>query len=111
MKPRKKAPCLSKPINPIPSDAFFITKRSIFLNVLKKLLSIDEHLDSEKFSTCLRSLQYIELSNNKFTEPFINEMFSDQFDSLLSLVMDNNLFNHIPVILSNFRKLHRYRQG
>jgi hypothetical protein len=25
----------------------------------------------------LRSLQYIELSNNKFTEPFINEMFSD----------------------------------
>jgi hypothetical protein len=44
---------LSKPINPIPSDAFFITKRSIFLNVLKKLLSIDEHLDSEKFSTLI----------------------------------------------------------
>jgi hypothetical protein len=43
---------LSEPINPIPSDAFFITKRSTFLN-------------------------------------------------------DNNLFNHIPVILSNFRKLHR----
>ena len=54
----------------------------------------------------LRSLQYIELSNNKFTEAFINEMFSDQFDSLLSLVIDNNLFNHIPVILSNFQKLH-----
>ena len=34
-------------------------------------------------------------------------MFSDQFDSLLSLVIDNNLFNHIPVILSNFQKLHR----
>jgi hypothetical protein len=51
LKPRKKAPCLSEPINPIPSDAFFITKRSTFLNVLKKLLSIDEHLDSEKFST------------------------------------------------------------
>jgi hypothetical protein len=50
----------------------------------------------------LRSLQYIELSNNKFTEAFNNEMFSDQFDSLLSLVIDNNLFNHIPVILSNF---------
>ena len=55
----------------------------------------------------LRSLQYIELSNNKFTEAFINEMFSDQFDSLLSLVIDNNLFNHIPVILSNFQKLYR----
>jgi hypothetical protein len=41
-------PC---PINPIPSDAFFITKRSTFLNVLKKLLSIDEHLEREKFST------------------------------------------------------------
>ena len=47
----------------------------------------------------LRSLQYIELSNNKFTEPFTNEMFSDQFYYLLSLVIDNNLFNHIPVIL------------
>jgi F0F1-type ATP synthase delta subunit len=34
-------------------------------------------------------------------------MFSDQFESLLSLVMDNNLFNHIPVILSNFQKLYR----
>jgi hypothetical protein len=55
----------------------------------------------------LRSLQYIELSNNKFTEPFTNEMFSDQFDSLLSLVMDNNLLNHIPVILSNFQNLYR----
>jgi hypothetical protein len=51
LKPRKKAPCFSEPINPIPSDAFFITKRSTFLNVLKKLLSIDEHLNSEKFST------------------------------------------------------------
>jgi toll-like receptor 13 len=59
------------------------------------------------FLRSLRSLQYIELSNNKFTEPFTNEMFSDRFDSLLSLVIDNNLFNHIPVILSNFRKLHR----
>jgi hypothetical protein len=54
----------------------------------------------------LRSLQYIELSNNKFTEPFTNEMLSDQFDSLLSLVMDNNLLNHIPVILSNFQNLY-----
>jgi hypothetical protein len=35
LKPRKKAPCLSEPINPIPSDAFFITKRSTFLNVLQ----------------------------------------------------------------------------
>ena len=55
----------------------------------------------------LRSLQYIELSNNKCSEQFINEMLSDQFDSLLSLVIDNNLFNNIPVILSNFQKFHR----
>ena len=61
----------------------------------------------ETFLRGLRSLQYIELSNNNFTEPFINEMLSDQFDSLLSLVIDNILFNHIPVILSNFQKLHR----
>jgi hypothetical protein len=61
----------------------------------------------EAFLRGLRSLQYIELSNNNFTEPFINEMLSDQFDSLLSLVIDNNLFNHIPVILSNFQKLHQ----
>jgi hypothetical protein len=33
------------------------------LNVLKKLLSIDEHLDSEKFKTCLEN---IDLSYNKF---------------------------------------------
>jgi len=55
----------------------------------------------------LRSLQYIELSNNKFPEPFTNETLSDQFDSLLSLVIDNNLFNHIPAIPSNFQKLQR----
>jgi len=34
-------------------------------------------------------------------------MFSGQFDSLLSLVIDNNLFNNNPVILSNFQKLHQ----
>jgi hypothetical protein len=33
------------------------------------------------FSRGLRSLQYIELSNNNFTEPFINEMLSDQSSS------------------------------
>ena len=55
----------------------------------------------------LKSLQYIELSNNKFPEPFTNETLSDQFDSLLSLVIDNNLFNHIPAIPSNFQKLQR----
>jgi hypothetical protein len=31
----------------------------------------------ETFLRSLRSLQYIELSNNNFTEPFINEMLSD----------------------------------
>jgi hypothetical protein len=45
LRPRKKAPCLSEPINPIPSDACFITKRSTFLNVLKNPLSMDEHLE------------------------------------------------------------------
>jgi hypothetical protein len=68
LKPHKKAPCLSEPINPIPSDAFFITKRSTFLNVLKKLLSIDEHF---------QKLYRIDLRNNQihmFTQVEIEDI-------------------------------------
>jgi toll-like receptor 13 len=91
-------------------SSFLSTFKNVERLVMKKASLGIGLIGSDKqgaFLRGLRSLQYIELSNNKFTEPFTNEMFSDQFDSLLSLVIDNNLFNHIPVILSNFRKLHR----
>jgi hypothetical protein len=48
LKPRKKAPCLSEPINPIPSDAFF----NLFLNGNSILCNCDSlHFIEWIFST------------------------------------------------------------
>jgi hypothetical protein len=94
------AACLSEPFNPIPSDAFAITKRSTFLNVFKKLLSIDEHLDSEKFSTLTLCSPYHLLLQSKKYVPAKSKNCK-LFAVILMLGYQNMTFHNIQTNSEN----------